>query len=71
MAAQVAAGQRGIAGVMLEGFFEAGRQEPGDLATLTYGQSVTDECMDTGMTLGVLDSLAAAARARRGARGYR
>jgi 3-deoxy-7-phosphoheptulonate synthase len=71
VAAQVSAGQRGIAGVMLEGFFKAGRQEPGDLAALAYGQSVTDGCMDAGMTLGVLDSLAAAARARRGARGHR
>ena len=68
VAAQVSAGQRGIAGVMLEGFFQAGRQEPGDPATLAYGQSVTDECMDAATTLGVLDSLAAAAQARRGAR---
>jgi 3-deoxy-7-phosphoheptulonate synthase len=68
VAGQVSAGQRGIAGVMLEGFFQAGRQEPGDPATLAYGQSVTDECMDAAMTLGVLDSLAAAAQARRGAR---
>jgi 3-deoxy-7-phosphoheptulonate synthase len=44
--------------VMLESFLVAGRQEPGDPATLTYGQSVTDACMDLGMTGGALESLA-------------
>ena len=43
-----AAGEHGVIGVMLESFLVAGRQEPGDPATLTYGQSVTDACMDIG-----------------------
>src|SRR5579859_3813886 len=36
LAEQVAAGQRGLIGVMLESFIVAGRQRPGDPATLTY-----------------------------------
>ena len=61
--AQIAAGERGIAGVMLESFLVDGRQ---DLSTnLVYGQSVTDACMGWEMTTPVLDELAAAVRARR------
>ena len=65
LADQVAAGERGLTGVMLESFLREGRQEPGSQATLTYGQSVTDACMDIGTTAGVLDGLAAAVRSRR------
>jgi 3-deoxy-7-phosphoheptulonate synthase len=64
LADQVAAGD-GPAGVMLESFLRPGRQEPGQLATLTYGQSVTDACMDIGTTVSVLEVLAAAVRQRR------
>jgi 3-deoxy-7-phosphoheptulonate synthase len=65
LAEQVAGGERGVVGVMLESFLVAGRQDPGDPATLTYGQSVTDACMDIGMTAGALETLAAAVSARR------
>jgi 3-deoxy-7-phosphoheptulonate synthase len=65
LAEQVTGGQHGVAGVMLESFLVAGRQEPGDPATLTYGQSVTDACMDIEMTASALDILAASVRARR------
>jgi 3-deoxy-7-phosphoheptulonate synthase len=65
IAEQVAAGERGLAGVMLESFLRADKQEPGPPATLTYGQSVTDACMDFGTTAAVLTELAAAVRARR------
>src|SRR5579862_4725548 len=65
LADQVAAGQRGLIGVMLESFLVAGRQNPGDPATLTYGQSVTDACMDIEMTAASLETLAAAVQARR------
>jgi 3-deoxy-7-phosphoheptulonate synthase len=51
--------------VMLESFLVEGKQEPGPPATLTYGQSVTDACMDFGTTAGVLGELAAAVRSRR------
>lgn len=64
LAEQVAGGEHGIVGVMLESFLVAGRQEPGDPATLTYGQSVTDACMDIEMTAGALESLAASVSAR-------
>ena len=71
IAEQVAAGERGLTGVMLESFLRGGRQEPGDPATLTYGQSVTDACMDFGTTAAVLETLAAAVRQRRrAARGW-
>jgi 3-deoxy-7-phosphoheptulonate synthase len=65
LAEQVTGGQHGVAGVMLESFLVAGRQEPGDPATLTYGQSVTDACLDIEMTASALDILAASVRARR------
>ena len=67
LAGQVGAGETGIIGVMLESFLLAGRQEPGDPATLAYGQSVTDACLDFGTTADVLRGLAAAVRRRRGA----
>jgi 3-deoxy-7-phosphoheptulonate synthase len=65
LAAQLATGERGIAGVMLESFLVAGRQEPGDPATLTYGQSVTDACMDIEMTAAILQTLASSVVRRR------
>jgi 3-deoxy-7-phosphoheptulonate synthase len=65
LAEQIAAGEQGVAGVMLESFLEAGRQEPGPLPGLVYGQSVTDGCMDMATTVGVLNGLAAAVRKRR------
>jgi 3-deoxy-7-phosphoheptulonate synthase len=51
--------------VMLESFLQAGRQQPGEPASLVYGQSVTDACMDVDSTAGVLGDLAAAVRHRR------
>jgi 3-deoxy-7-phosphoheptulonate synthase len=65
LADQVAAGERGVLGVMLESFLREGRQEPGNPATLTYGQSVTDACMDIDTTAAVLRTLAAAVTTRR------
>jgi 3-deoxy-7-phosphoheptulonate synthase len=65
IAEQVAAGEHGLAGVMLESFLTAGRQDPGPPATLTYGQSVTDACMDMPATAAVLTGLATAVQARR------
>jgi 3-deoxy-7-phosphoheptulonate synthase len=65
LAGQLGGGEQGLVGVMLESFLVAGRQEPGDPATLTYGQSVTDACMDIEMTETALETLAAAVAARR------
>ena len=45
IAARVGAGEPGIAGLMVESFLTEGRQEPGPLETLVYGQSVTDACV--------------------------
>ncbi|HEX4834424.1 MAG TPA: 3-deoxy-7-phosphoheptulonate synthase [Trebonia sp.] len=65
LAGQVGEGEHGIAGVMLESFLVAGRQEPGNPENLTYGQSVTDACMDLPMTAASLDVLAASVARRR------
>jgi 3-deoxy-7-phosphoheptulonate synthase len=62
---QVAAGERGIIGVMVEGFIAEGRQDIVEGGDLVYGQSVTDPCMSWEMTVPVLQDLAAAVRARR------
>ncbi len=65
LAAQVATRQSPVAGVMLESFLVAGRQEPAPDG-LVYGQSVTDACMSWETTEQVLTELAAAVRSRRG-----
>jgi len=51
--------------VMLESFLVAGRQDLVPGRPLTYGQSITDACMDWEATVGVLDGLAAGVRVRR------
>jgi 3-deoxy-7-phosphoheptulonate synthase len=60
VAEQVAAGNRGIVGLMLESFLVDGRQELvlGHAAELTYGQSVTDGCIDWDATVSVLREVA-------------
>jgi 3-deoxy-7-phosphoheptulonate synthase len=64
VAEQVANGNGAIVGVMLESFLVAGRQDL-DSGPLTYGQSITDACMDWDATVAVLERLAGAVRARR------
>ena len=63
LASRIAAGEKGVVGVMLESFLVAGRQEIGP--DMVRGCSVTDACMDWDTTASVLDGLAAAVRARR------
>ena len=65
ISAQIAAGEIGIAGVMVESFLVAGRQELTDPSRLVYGQSVTDACIGWEDTVSVLEGLASAARERR------
>ncbi|MFF1923608.1 3-deoxy-7-phosphoheptulonate synthase [Streptomyces sp. NPDC058221] len=67
IAGRIAAGERGIAGVMIESFLAPGRQnlELGRTDGLVYGQSVTDACVDWPTTVAMLDELAAAVDARR------
>ena len=64
VAAQIAAGERGIVGVMAESFIVGGRQDA-DADPLVYGQSITDACIGWEETVVVLRELAEAVRARR------
>lgn len=64
LAARLAAGEQGVTGLMLESFLVAGAQPPAP-GGLTYGQSVTDKCMDWPTTAALLGELASAVRARR------
>src|SRR6188472_393485 len=66
IADQVADGNAAIVGVMLESFLVEGRQDLGEDSGLTYGQSITDPCMDWETTVAVLGQLGDAVRARRG-----
>jgi 3-deoxy-7-phosphoheptulonate synthase len=65
LAHQIEDGNDAIVGVMLESFLVAGRQDLGSAEALTYGQSITDGCIDWQTTVEVLDRLAGAVRARR------
>jgi len=65
IAAQIAQGEIGIIGIMIESFLVDGRQDLIDKTDLVYGQSVTDSCMGWEMTVPVLGELAEAVRARR------
>jgi 3-deoxy-7-phosphoheptulonate synthase len=70
VAEQISAGQPAICGVMLESFLVAGRQDLENRSPthpLVYGQSITDGCIGWETTVEVLDTLAAAVRARRDA----
>jgi 3-deoxy-7-phosphoheptulonate synthase len=63
VADQVRDGSTQVMGVMLESHLVAGQQKiPADLSQLTYGQSVTDACIDLATTLELLEELAAAVR---------
>ncbi|MFD1824353.1 MULTISPECIES: 3-deoxy-7-phosphoheptulonate synthase [Mumia] len=64
IAHDVAAGDRGIGGVMLESFLVPGKQAPAPDG-LTYGQSVTDACIGWDVTADLLEELATASAARR------
>lgn len=63
VAAQIAAGQFGIAGVMIESFLREGRQNLSP--PLEHGVSVTDACLDIDHTEAVLNDLAVASSKRR------
>jgi len=68
VAAQVAQGESGVIGMMMESFLVDGRQDLGDPSRLVYGQSITDACMGWDTSVPVLQELAAAVRTRRKAR---
>ncbi len=65
IALQVAGGDERIVGVMVESHLVGGRQDLVVGKDLTYGQSVTDGCIDWSSSLQVLEGLAAAVRQRR------
>jgi 3-deoxy-7-phosphoheptulonate synthase len=67
IADQIAAGNGAIAGVMMESFLVAGRQDLESDDDLIYGQSITDACMDWDTTVLTLDRLASAVQKRRAA----
>ena len=69
LCAQLAAGQERIMGVMVESHLVAGRQDLVAGRPLTYGQSITDACIDWNTSVEVLDNLAEAVRRRREAVG--
>lgn len=65
VAAQVEAGDSRIFGVMVESNLVAGRQDLVPGQELTYGQSITDGCIDWEDSLRVLQRLADAVKVRR------
>ena len=65
VAAQLEGGERRIVGVMVESHLVAGRQGLVPGRSLVYGQSITDACIDWDTSVGVLERLAQAVRARR------
>ncbi|KQW91729.1 phospho-2-dehydro-3-deoxyheptonate aldolase [Massilia sp. Root418] len=65
IAGQIAGGDARIVGVMVESHLVAGRQDLVQGKELTYGQSITDGCIDWDSSVQVLEGLAAAVRQRR------
>ena len=65
VAAQIAVGNSDIIGVMIESNLVAGAQKLVPGHPLTYGQSITDACIDWNQTYALLKELAAATRSRR------
>lgn len=65
VAAQLAAGEERISGVMIESHLVSGRQDLKPGVPLTYGQSITDACIDFEDTKALLEALAEAVQARR------
>jgi 3-deoxy-7-phosphoheptulonate synthase len=65
IAAQLSAGERRIFGVMVESHLVGGRQDLVPGKPLTYGQSITDGCIDWEGSLLILENLSQAVQARR------
>ena len=66
LAEQISHGSKSITGVMIESHLVEGRQDAKPGQPLTYGQSITDACVNWATTETMLNDLAAAVRARRG-----
>ncbi len=65
LAVQIEGGSRAVAGVMLESHLVEGSQSVIPGRAPSYGQSITDACIDWETTVRVLDRFAAAVRRRR------
>lgn len=65
IATQLTQGDKRIIGVMIESNLVAGRQDLEAGKELTYGQSITDACIDWPASEQILEGLAAAVRQRR------
>ena len=65
VAAQIAAGDARITGLMIESHLNEGRQDIVEGQPLQPGVSVTDACISMAQTVPVLQQLAAAVRTRR------
>lgn len=65
LAEQIAQGQKGIAGVMLESHLVSGRQDYQPGGNNVYGQSITDGCIDLAETERIFQRLAQAVQKRR------
>ncbi|SFS65379.1 3-deoxy-7-phosphoheptulonate synthase [Saccharopolyspora flava] len=67
LADRIADGEPGLVGLMLESFLVEGRQDLvlGRADALTYGQSITDSCLDWPTTETLLTTLTTAIRTRR------
>jgi len=65
VAAQVAAGEAGIMGTMIESHLNEGRQDNRPGTSLKYGVSITDACISWDDTVPLLEKLADAVRQRR------
>jgi 3-deoxy-7-phosphoheptulonate synthase len=65
VAAQLAAGERRIVGVMVESHIHPGRQDLLPGKPLEYGVSITDACLGWDETTALLDTLAEGVRKRR------
>jgi 3-deoxy-7-phosphoheptulonate synthase len=65
VAQQIARGNDGIMGVMIESHLQPGRQDVIAGQKLVYGQSITDACLGWDESVPLLEELAAAVRQRR------
>jgi 3-deoxy-7-phosphoheptulonate synthase len=65
IAKRIAGGENRISGVMVESHLQAGRQDLVPGKPLTYGQSITDGCIDWQTSVIVLEQLAHAVATRR------
>ena len=64
LAKQIAGGNQSLRGLMLESHLVEGNQSISD--DLTYGQSITDACMNWDDTLNCLNVISEAVQKRRG-----